>query len=70
MPEGRQVFRALKRNLDAMEFTTSGISATVKWQVADVAKLSLQLSLIRLGRWSEDLLDTGVELTLNDAASL
>jgi hypothetical protein len=53
-----------------MEFTTSGISATVKWQVADVAKLSLQLSLIRLGRWSEDLLDTGVELTLNDAASL
>jgi hypothetical protein len=70
LPEGRRIFRDLKRSLDVMDYTWMGAARDVRWQAADEAKLGMQMGLEILGRWSPDLLDTGVELTPHDVASM
>lgn len=62
LPEARTVFRSLKRFLDVADFEWRLPAGYLKWVAADRAKLGLQTALEFLGRWSDDLLDTGVVL--------
>lgn len=60
VPEARQVFREVKRQLDIMDKTRGVPLLEFRRATLERAKLALEFSLKRACRWSEELLETGV----------
>lgn len=56
----RSIFHALKRQLDIMDHTWNNPGEDPRFKAADKAKLKLEIELEKHGKWSWDLLDTGV----------
>ncbi len=60
MPEAREVFRELKRQLDVMDNTRYKPGLDFEWNAMDRAMFSLRLSLGLVSRWADELMDTGI----------
>lgn len=56
----RAVFHSLKRQLDIMDRTWMGPGEDPRYKAADAAIAILREALPQLGKWSDDLMDTGV----------
>lgn len=62
MPEGREVFVAVKKWLDEADLRMAyGAQAEGSWKAADKAKMAIEDELRKIGRWDDSLLETGVE---------
>lgn len=61
-PDCRKVFRHLKRLLDVMDVEWERPGMDVRWKAVDLAKIGMQMAMIRVGSWDESLLDTGVDV--------
>lgn len=61
-PDCRKVFRGVKRLLDVMDVEWKRPGREIRWKAADLAKIGMQMAMIRVGRWDESLLETDVEV--------
>ncbi len=61
-PEAREIFRAIKRQLDIMDDNWRFPGNDARFRACDKAKLALHYALHRAGRWSDELLETGIEV--------
>lgn len=58
--QAREIFREIKRQLDIADREWVNPGQDPCFRALDLAKISMQLALKRVGRWDECLLDTGV----------
>jgi len=56
----RALFHQLKRELDVMDLTWTNPGEDPRFKVTDMAKLTLEMELRKIGKWSDDLLENGI----------
>lgn len=56
----RAVFHSLKRNLDIMDRTWIAPGEDPRFKAADAAVAIMEEAMRQLGKWSDDLRDTGI----------